>query len=423
MAKTITRTVFAPKLPKAQRVAAYARVSSAKDAMHHSLSAQVSYYSELIQNHPGWVYVGVYADEAKTGTKDGRENFQRLLADCRAGKVDMVITKSISRFARNTLMLLETVRELKGIGVDVFFEEQNIHSVSTEGELMLTVLASFAQEESLSASENQKWRIKKSFEEGIPWNCTMLGYRIKDGRFVVHPPEAVTVKRIFSEYLSGKGTLVIAKGLNADGIPTRYGSLWKPNSVVAVLRNYAYTGNLLLQTTYRDNHLTKEKLFNHGEKPKYHAENTHEAIIPMETYTAVQAEMQRRSVELKPKKDNKTRYPFTSKIVCANCGKHYRRKVTATGVVWICVTFNTLGKEACPSKQIPESVLYELTADRPMDEIKTITAENGNRLTIAYTDGNIAVKEWKDRSRSMSWTDEKKEQARQTRLQRSKKNG
>ena len=138
--------------PKLTRVAAYARVSSGKDAMLHSLSAQVSYYTDLIQRHPGWVFCGVYADEALTGTKADRENFTRLLNDCRAGKVDMVITKSISRFARNTVTLLETVRELKQIGVDVYFEEQNIHSISPDGELMLSILASYAQEESLSAS-------------------------------------------------------------------------------------------------------------------------------------------------------------------------------------------------------------------------------------------------------------------------------
>ena len=154
MGRKVTKVAFgAPELPRDKNVAAYCRVSSSKDAMLHSLEAQVSYYSSLIQNHSGWEYAGVYADEARTGTKDTRENFVRLLADCRAGKIDMVLTKSISRFARNTVMLLETVRELKQIGVDVYFEEQNIHSLSTDGELMLTVLASYAQEESRSARE------------------------------------------------------------------------------------------------------------------------------------------------------------------------------------------------------------------------------------------------------------------------------
>ena len=163
-----------PTAPKLTRVAAYARVSSGKDAMLHSLSAQVSYCNRTIPNHPRWLFCGVYADEALTGTKDTREQFQRLLTDCKAGKVDLVITKSISRFARNTLTLLETVRELKSLGVAVYFEEQNIHSLSADGELILTILAGYAQEESLSASENQKWRLKQKFLNGQPWRTYMF---------------------------------------------------------------------------------------------------------------------------------------------------------------------------------------------------------------------------------------------------------
>ena len=157
MKRIVEKVQFIPKMPVLLNVAAYARVSSGKDAMLHSLSAQVSYYSEKIQKHPGWKYCGVYADEAITGTKEDREQFQKLLERCRNGEIDLILTKSISRFARNTVTLLETVRELKKLGVDVLFEEQNIHSMSSDGELMLTILASYAQEESLSASENRKW--------------------------------------------------------------------------------------------------------------------------------------------------------------------------------------------------------------------------------------------------------------------------
>ena len=168
-----------PKQPKAKRVAAYARVSSGKDEMLHSLSAQISYYSELIQSHPGWLYCGVFSDEAYTGTKDNRTGFQSLISECRKGNIDLIITKSISRFARNTVTLLETVRELKLLGIDVFFEEQNIHTISADGELMMTILASYAQAESLSASENQKWRIRKAFENGEIVNLRFLfWYRI-----------------------------------------------------------------------------------------------------------------------------------------------------------------------------------------------------------------------------------------------------
>ena len=411
-------------LPKLTRVAAYARVSSAKDAMHHSLSAQVSYYSSLIQRHPGWQYAGVFADEAKTGTKDSREGFQKMIAACRAGSVDAIITKSISRFARNTVTLLETVRELKGYGVDVFFEEQNIHTLSADGELMLSILASYAQEESLSASENQKWRIRKNFEEGKPWNGTMLGYRYHNGTLVIEPQEAEIVRRIFREYLSGKGVVTIANGLNADGIVTRYGNQWHKRSVTCVLLNYAYTGNLLLQTTFRENHLTKRSLPNDGRLPKYHAKGSHEAIISMEDFTAAQAEMEKRSAKHAPKGKNYTaRYPFSGMIVCGNCGKHYRRKVTASGPVWICSTFNQQGKVACASKQIPEPALLALTADMDLSDLTEICAENGNRLVFRFKDGSESVKRWQDRSRAESWTPEMREAARQKALERSRKNG
>ena len=418
--RIVTQTRF-PKMniPKLKRVAAYARVSSGKDAMLHSLSAQVSYYSELIQNHSGWQYVGVYADEALTGTKENRENFQRLLADCRSGKVDMVITKSISRFARNTVTLLETVRELKNMGVDVFFEEQNIHSLSADGELMLTILASYAQEESLSASENQKWRIRRNFENGMPWNGTMLGYRYEDGTLVVEPTEAEIVCRIFTEYLGGSGMTAIAKRLNADGIPTRFGNDWGKTSVGKVLQNYAYTGNLLLQKYRRMDHLTKRDEPNNGELPKYHITDAHEAIISLRSFNAVQEEMKRRAEKHTHPGVKHKEYPFSGKITCAGCGKHYRRKVKETGPVWICTTYNTYGKTACPSKAIPEHVL-EAIADEVggIGKITALQACEGNTLVLTLISGEQIVKRWKDRSRRQSWTPEMKEKARQKDLER-----
>lgn len=237
MPRTITLVPKPPKLERKKRVAAYARVSSGKDAMLHSLSAQVSHYSNLIQSRSDWEYVGVYADEAQTGTKESRADFQRLIADCRAGKIDMVVTKSISRFARNTVTLLQTVRELKSLGVDVYFEEQNIHTQSADGELMLTVLASYAQEESRSASENQKWRVKRNFEAGIPWNGMMLGYRLKGGKYEIVPEEAELVRRVYSAYLSGDGYLTIARQLNADGVPARFSGKWNPSVIAKILGN------------------------------------------------------------------------------------------------------------------------------------------------------------------------------------------
>ena len=421
MTRKIEQVRFAESAPKKKRVAAYARVSSGKDAMLHSLSAQVSYYSDYIQSN-GWEYAGVYADEAITGTKDKRDGFQKLLTECRKGNVDMVITKSISRFARNTVTLLETVRELKALGVDVYFEEQNIHTMSADGELMLTILASYAQEESLSVSENMKWRIRKNFESGKPWSGFILGYRFQNGQFAVVPEEAEIVKRIFRECLDGLGATAIMKGLNEDGILTRLGKPWRIEGVLKILRNYNYTGNLILQKTYRENHLTKRKMKNNGEKPQYHAIGTHEAIIDLATFEAVQEELARRSEHYSGKKPSTVTYPFTRLIVCANCGKHYKRKTTATGIAWICSTYNTHGKKACASKAIPESILYELTADTPIGDLTAIRAEKNNTLIFCFKNGKQTVKRWQDRSRRESWTEEMKEKARQQALaQHSKK--
>ncbi len=424
MDRKVERILFEMRSqPRAVKVAAYSRVSCGKDAMLHSLSAQVCYYSNLIQSHEGWIFCGVYADEALTGTKENREQFQELLNKCRNGEIDMIITKSISRFARNTVTLLQTVRELKSIGVDIFFEEQNIHTISTEGELMLTILASYAQEESLSASENQKWRIKKNFEDGIPWNVIMYGYRNKNETFIIEPNEAEIVKRIYAEYLSGKGKLAIVKSLSEDGVLGRYGIAWTESGIANVLRNYNYTGNLLLQKTFRENHLTKKTIKNQGVLPQYHATNTHEAIIDFDTFNQVQEEIARRADKYKTQHVAKGTYLFSGLIICDACGKHYRRKNKSKRIVWICSTYNTLGKNHCPSKSIPEETLTKLTAEvlgiETLDDgifhskITAIRAKDDNTLVFCFKDGTETVKQWQDRSRAESWTDEMKSTARQ----------
>lgn len=419
MERIIHKIDSLPKLVQKKRVCAYARVSSGKDAMMHSLSAQVSYYSELIQNHTGWEYAGVYSDEAQTGTRDDRPGFQAMLADCRAGKVDMIITKSISRFARNTVTLLETVRELKECGIDVYFEEQNIHTQSSDGELMLTILASYAQEESRSVSENMKWRVRKNFAEGIPWNVVVLGYRFDGDKLIVHPQEAELVKRIFGLYLSGYGYETISKLLNNRGDTTRNGTEWTESKVRTVLKNYIYTGNLLLQKTYRIDHITKKSLHNNGEVPMYHAEQSHEPIIEMAVYNTVQAEMARRAKQYDAKPDLHKVYDFTSKIVCGICGKNYRRKKTSTGSAWSCTTYEKHGKAACSAKRIPEQMLYDVIAwHGSVDAIKKIIALPGNTIRLIFNDGREIKEQWQDRSRSESWTPEMRQRAREKELER-----
>ncbi|GHV05911.1 serine recombinase [Clostridia bacterium] len=405
-----------PPAPRRKRVAAYARVSSGKDAMLHSLSAQVSYYSNYIQKHRDWEYCGVYADDV-TGTKDNRAEFQRLLAECRAGKLDIVITKSISRFARNTVTLLEAVRELKTLGIDVYFERENIHSMSGDGELMLSILASFAQEESLSVSENCKWRIRKRFESGEPVNWRFLyGYKIVKGKIEIEPKQAEVIRMIFSDYLGGMGTYTIAKKLRDMGVPTHKNGTWSHSRVAALLKNEKFTGNSLLQKKFTDNHLTKKQCRNRGELPKFFSEDTHPAIIDTVTFQRVQSRISERSKRFSNGKSTVDVYPLTSKIVCENCGKHYIRKTTSGRISWQCLTYIRLGKKVCPAKQIPKNVLEAFVSELGgINSITEIRVPQANHLTFIMANGETIHKTWQDRSRSESWTEEMKQKARERR--------
>ena len=291
---------------------------------------------------------------------------------------------------------------------------------------MLTILASYAQEESRSASLNQKWRIKKNFEQGLPAVGYMLGYRMKDGVYVVVPEEAATVRRIYDMYLGGMGYGTICNALNAEGVSNRDGTRWRIPSLVRILSNYCYTGNLLLQRRYKDSYLTKRSMVNHGELPMYHATETHEAIIPLETFDAVQAERERRSERFYRESGGVS--PFSRKLLCGCCGATYRRKAARNITIWLCRTMSRHGKAACPSsKAVPESILMDKSAEvLGMDEfdpaafaevIDHITVAEGNTLIFAFTDGTEQTVVWQDRSRAESWTPEMKEAARQRTIQ------
>jgi len=392
-------------------VAAYSRVSDGKDAMLHSLSAQVSYYSAMIQRNPAWAYAGTYADEALTGTKDARPEFQRLLADCRAGQVGMIITKSVSRFARNTVDTLETVRELRHLGIDVFFEEQDIHTLGAEGELLLTLLASYAQEESYSCSENCKWRIRKQFAEGQPTPCKVYGYT-RD--YEIIPAEAAVVRSIFADYLGGMGVLAISKKLLAGG------EKFSVNTLRQMLRNEKYAGNLLLQKTFTQDHLSKRRVKNIGQLPQYLVENNHEAIIDPDTFQAVQTEFARRTAaQHRAAPPPAEGYSFTGLIRCGICGAAYRHKIAGSAPkykksTWICGTYNTLGKAHCASQMIPEDILTAKTQEAGgFAGLKEIQVPGPNLLLFIYNDGRQVELAWAHTPRGESWTPEMREAARQ----------
>lgn len=411
----------ARETPRKLKVAAYARVSMEKDTMMHSFSAQVDYYSRLIGLRPDWNFAGMYADKALTGTTASRPEFQRLLADCRAGKIDRVITKSISRFARNTVTLLEAVRELKALGIDVYFEEQNIHSLSAEGELILTILASYAQEESRSVSENCMWRIRHGFEKGVPTPMRLNGYRMRDGALCVVPEEAETVKMIFDLYLEGFGKNAIARRLNGMGIPALNGGLWNDSTVGNILRNEKYRGDMILQKQFTVDHLSKKVRRNRGELPQTVVTHGHEAIVSREDFAVAQEIIRERAAEFMREKDLQKSYPFTRKLVCDGCGRCYKRRVNNGKRAWQCTTYMSHGKAYCAAKQVHEEILEreaaaalglaEFDAAVFAERIENIRVCSGNRLVFVFRDGHEEERVWEDPTRRDSWNAEMRRQA------------
>ena len=272
MAKNIVELTL-EKMPTVakKRVAAYARISMESERMNHSLSSQISYYNNFIQRHADWQFVGIYSDEGISGTGTAkRDDFNKMIQDCEDGKIDIILTKSISRFARNTLDLLNTTRRLKELGISVRFEKENIDSLSEDGELMLTLLASFAQEESLSISENIKWATKKRFAKGIPnGEFIIYGYRWVDHKLTIYEDEAKWVRYAFEHYIAGDSCMDIVKFFNANGIKTYKGCAFQDSTVRAWLTYITYTGNLILQKEYKTSPIDGKRKKNRGELEQY----------------------------------------------------------------------------------------------------------------------------------------------------------
>lgn len=408
-----------PKLPPKKKVAAYARVSTETNRTFHSFSAQVCHYSEHIQKNTAWIFAGIYADQAISGTNQNRPEFQRMLADCEAGKIDMILTKSISRFARNTVDLLNTVRHLRALGIEVRFEKENIYSLSEDGELMLTLLASFAQEESRSTSENVKWAIQKKFQVGRPNSYSMYGYRWNGLQFIVEPEEAKIVKLIYDNFLNGLSAGQTESQLADMGVKSYMGQHFSRGSVRNILRNEKYTGNMLMQKQFITDHITHHCKDNEGELPQYWVADSHEAIIPLETFNQVQDEIARRralGVFANPAINTGC---FTSKIKCGYCDRSFHRstRVRNNGkpyTIWTCASRKKGG--GCKNKDVPETILESVCADvlglDTFDEavfsqtIEQILAPEPNELIFVFYDGRQVQKRWEPRPQSEWWSPE-----------------
>lgn len=383
---TISKFTAAPLASTAKRkVAAYARVSTDHEEQQSSYEAQVDYYTNYIKSRDDWEFVAVYADEGITGcnTKK-RDGFNSMVEDALAGKINLIVTKSVSRFARNTVDSLTTIRKLKEHGIEVYFEKENIWTFDSKGELLLTIMSSLAQEESRSISENCTWGQRKRFADGkvtVPFK-RFLGYdRGEDGNLVINEEQAKVVRRIYGMFLTGMSPVMIARTLTAEGIPTPGGKVkWNASVIKSILSNEKYKGDALLQKVYTTDFLTKRKKKNEGEVPQYYVRENHPAIIDERTFALVQTKLADRS-------SGKNRLSsvsiFSSKIMCGDCGSWYGSKVWHSKdkyrrTIWQCN--HKFDGDKCTTPSLTE------------EEIKTLFLQAAN-IAISEREELIAVYE------------------------------
>ena len=354
------------------KVCAYARVSTGSRAQTESYATQVEYYTDKIENNPLWEFAGVYADEGITGTKvKGRDDFKAMIAACEEGDIDLILTKSITRFARNTVECIQTVRHLKAIGVGIYFEKEGINTLTEASELMLSILASVAQGESEDFSGNNRWAIVNRFENGtFIVGTPAYGYRKdEEGNLIIEETEAEVVRWIFESYLNGMGAYVIAKMLNDHKIPTiRDSEKWQDSVVKNILTNPVYEGDALHQRTYTEKQFPFSRKVNYGQMNMYLTKDAHPPIITHEEAEAVRSIMEYRSRTLNMDgKRSQSRYIFSSRIICGDCGSHFRRQKIYIGkpyekIIWTCHK-HVEDKEFCHMKAIREDVLQQAFVD------------------------------------------------------------
>ncbi|MCM1529701.1 MAG: recombinase family protein [Alistipes sp.] len=349
-----TVTVIQPTITEEKstliRCAAYCRVSSDSEDQLNSFMAQTRYYGQIFENSETEILIDIYADEGVTGTRDDkREEFQRMMKDCRKGKIDRIYTKSISRFARNTRDCLKNIRELKSLGITVFFEKENIDTTNMTDEMMITIMGGLAQEESTSISQNMRWSVQKRMQNGtyvLPH--APYGYRIENKQLIIVEEEAKIIRLIYDSYLNGLGTEAIANLLNQKSDKRKWSSI----AVRYILTNEKYTGNSLWHKTCTTTVLPYKTIINNGYEEKYYMENTHDPIILQEQFDKVQQLMSSRSFEVK-----KCICPLSQKIYCGECGTMFRIKHINGSTYWECRNHNTSAKN-CSIKQISEQRFY-----------------------------------------------------------------
>ena len=386
--KRVGSTAAKEKVKKL-RVAAYCRVSTETEEQNSSYEVQVAHYTEFIKKNAEWEFAGIFADDGISGTNTKkREEFNRMIDECMEGNIDLVITKSISRFARNTLDCLKYIRQLKDKNISVFFEKENINTMDAKGEVLLTIMASLAQQESQSLSQNVKLGLQYRYQQGkvqVNHNRFMGYTKDEEGNLIIVPEEAEIIKRIYREYLEGKSLAGIGRDLEKDGILTAAGKpRWRPETIKKILLNEKYIGDALLQKTFTVDFLTKKRVKNEGHVPQYYVENSHEAIIPKELFLQAQEELHRRNNIYTGADKNKrlysSKYALSTITFCGDCGDIYRRVYWnirgRKEFVWRCVTRIEQGPETCKNRTVKEGDLY----DAVMTAINRLLAGGDNMI-------------------------------------------
>lgn len=359
---------------KQLKVAAYCRVSTRFEQQENSYEAQVKYYTEKIATNPKWNFAGIYADQGKTATSTKqRDSFNDMIADCYNGKIDMILTKSISRFARNTVDFLRIIRKLKERQIRIVFEKENIDTMDSTGELLITILSSQAQEESRNLSENTRWGIARKFEQGIVQvnHMKFMGYtKDVNGNLIIVPEEAEIVQKIFDLYLQGLGTYRIAKELERQGIRTITGNVkWNSGTINKMLKCEKYIGDAMLHKTYTIDFLSKKRVVNDGIVKRYYIKNNHEPIITREQYYQVQEELKRRNNKMMKGTRYSSKYPLSGLITCGECGSRYVRNIWYSKKgentsVWRCKERLKSGITNCNnSPTLKEEIVYNILLD------------------------------------------------------------
>lgn len=386
------------------RVAAYCRVSTDSDEQEESYKAQVDHYTRYINNRDDWTFAGVFSDEGITGTNTKkREGFNSMIDACDKGEIDLIITKSISRFSRNTLDCLKYVRHLRDKNIPIIFEKENINTMEASGELLLTIMASLAQQESQSLSQNVKLGFQYRFQNGqVQVNHNrFLGYtKNSEGKLVIDEEQAKIVRRIYKEYLDGASFNTIGKGLERDGIKTSTGnSGWHGTSVKGILTNEKYIGDALLQKTITTSFIDKKRIKNDGSSPQYYVTDDHEPIIPRDLFIQVQEEIERRANMTSGKSDRKvcfsSKYALTNVCLCGKCGDKYRRlqlhKNGVEKVVWRCCERLSSGNRCCDGPTIEEKEIHQSVV-KAINQLMEDTSQTKkifkNNLEKAITNDN-----------------------------------